>query len=123
MQVGLVQLNAARASRGLRPLAHGIGVHFGAVVAGNIGTRERAQYTVIGDVVNVAARLESSTKDQGVPVLFSSAVVERARREGGSVDVTAHGSIHVKGRAQPIDVFTLPPEPSPIATDTRSATA
>ena len=87
------------------------------MVAGNIGTLERAQYTVIGDVVNVAARLESSTKDQGVPVLFSSAVVERARHEGGRVDVTAHGSIHVKGRAQPIDVFTLP------ATDARSATA
>lgn len=54
----------------------GIGIHVGPLVAGNIGTQDRSEYTVIGDTVNVAARLESETKAQGVDLLFSEDLVE-----------------------------------------------
>jgi class 3 adenylate cyclase len=100
----LEHLNAARTARGLAPLAHGVGVHVGEVVAGNIGTAERAQFTVIGDAVNVAARLESASKEHGVAVLASREALAAA---GGALpDWHDVGEIVVKGRKQPIGVFT-----------------
>lgn len=106
MQQALAALNAARARRDLAPLAHGIGVHVGDVVAGNIGTADRTQYTVIGDAVNVAARLESATKEQRVGVLISADAIAAA----GAAPLPALrevGSITVKGREAPIAVSTL----------------
>jgi adenylate cyclase len=104
----LETLNAERAVRGLLPLAHGVGVHVGEVVAGNIGTSERAQFTVIGDAVNVAARLESATKDHGVAVLASRETIAAAVTVVGGALPGWHdvGSIVVKGRQQRIDVAT-----------------
>jgi class 3 adenylate cyclase len=104
----LETLNVERAARGLAPLAHGVGVHVGEVVAGNIGTAERAQFTVIGDAVNVAARLESATKDHGVAVLASRETLDAAAGvEGGPLPAWHEvGSIQVKGRQQPIGVAT-----------------
>jgi class 3 adenylate cyclase len=102
----LVHLNTLRQQRGLPPLAHGVGVHVGDVVAGNIGTADRAQYTVIGDAVNVAARLESATKEQRVEVLVSADAVAAA----GAASLPALrdvGTIQVKGRAAGIPVSTL----------------
>src|SRR5688572_16798151 len=104
MQEALERVNRRRAARGLAPLAHGIGVHRGVVIAGNIGTRERAQYTVMGDTVNVAARLESATKDLGVPVLISDAA---AKAVGDALPLRTAGNVNAKGREQPISVFTL----------------
>lgn len=111
MERALGQLNAARAGRGLPPLRHGIGVHRGAAVAGNIGTPSRAQYTVIGDTVNVAARLESATKEQGVAVLLSQALVD-ALAAGpaalpGVPPLQLVGDVKAKGRAEPIRVHTF----------------
>ena len=60
---GLVGLNRDLVSRGLPEVRLGIGVHFGAAVAINIGSEERLEYTVIGDSVNTASRLESLTKE------------------------------------------------------------
>ncbi|HEY4222767.1 MAG TPA: adenylate/guanylate cyclase domain-containing protein, partial [Myxococcota bacterium] len=102
MEKALVILNVAREKRGLAPLRHGIGVHRGAAVAGNIGTTTRAQYTVIGDTVNVAARLESCTKDLGVSVLLSSAVVERVQGAPGMPAFKSVGAVKAKGRDEPV---------------------
>ncbi len=109
MEAALVQLNERRQHRGAPPLQHGIGVHLGDVVAGNIGTSARTQYTVIGDAVSVAARLESETKKQGVTVLASEDVVVAAGAAGmdGLVRTGADEGVVVKGRAQPIKVYTL----------------
>jgi class 3 adenylate cyclase len=109
MQVALAQLNTQRAHRGLAALEHGIGIHLGEVIAGNIGTAERSQYTVIGDAVNVAARLESETKKQGVTVLFSQAVVDAALLSSRPpVRPVGDGAgIVVKGREQAVFVQTL----------------
>ncbi len=106
----LASLNAERGRRGLGPLAHGVGVHVGDVIAGNIGTAERAQYTVIGDAVNVAARLESATKDHQVGVLISAAAIAAAASSAAELPLPALrsvGAIQVKGRGAAIEVSTL----------------
>ena len=116
MQEALEGLNSKRAARGLPRLAHGIGVHYGPVIAGNIGTAQRAQYTVIGDTVNVAARLEAATKEHGTPVLLSSALVEasapdrasvfaHALDNGGTPPLSPPHPIAVKGRLEMVTAF------------------
>jgi adenylate cyclase len=82
----------------------GVGVHTGEVVAGNMGAEHRLNYTVIGDTVNVAARLESETKPVGRSPLFSQATLEAAGLTVAEVDTI--GPLQVKGRKQPILVST-----------------
>ncbi len=65
MNAELAELNAGRERRNLAKIRHGIGIHFGPVIAGNIGTEERLEYTVIGDTVNVASRIQDACKSVG----------------------------------------------------------
>lgn len=107
MRVALARHNVDRERRGLPPLAHGVGVHYGPMVAGNIGTAERMQYTVIGDAVNLASRLESATKDTHVELLVSDTAVQAARAAGASVPaLKVHGTIAVRGH-EAVLVHTL----------------
>jgi class 3 adenylate cyclase len=100
--------NAARAAKGLPPLKHGIGVHFGPVIAGNIGTQTRTQYTVIGDAVNLGSRLESATKELGVELLVSRELRDAALASAAALPALRPcGQIMVKGREQAVEVFTL----------------
>ena len=108
MQAALQRHNAGRAERGLVPLLHGIGVHYGPMVAGNIGTSERMQYTVIGDAVNLASRLESATKDHSVNVLISEEAVRAAESVGLRLPpLRVLGAIEVRGHERPVNVYTL----------------
>jgi class 3 adenylate cyclase len=107
MQTALFRHNDVRKARGLWPLEHGIGVHWGSAVAGHVGTADHAQYTVVGDVVNVAARLDGMTKAQGRSVLVSRDLVERARAIEKVDDLDAIGPLPVRGRVQPLDVYAL----------------
>jgi class 3 adenylate cyclase len=108
MERALEKLNASREKRELAPLRHGIGVHRGVAIAGNIGTMARAQYTVIGDTVNVAARLESATKEQGATVLLSQAVVDALGATPEGVPALRKvGDVKAKGRDEPIAVHTF----------------
>lgn len=105
MVEALARHNEARHARGLPPLRHGIGIHAGEVVVGNIGTPERMQYTVVGDTVNVAARLEEATKDLGGPILISRAAWEAAAAAGAALPpCEGRGSVEVRGRAGAIEV-------------------
>ena len=77
MNAALIELNIDREQRGLAKIRHGIGIHFGPVIAGNIGTEARLEYTVIGDTVNVASRIQDACKSAGETLLISEAVKRR----------------------------------------------
>jgi adenylate cyclase len=88
-------LNSALGHALVEPIRFGIGIHAGVTIAGAIGYERHAQFTVIGDPVNVAARLEALTKTLGCEVLMSEEVYERAGF--GPDDLPAH-EVDARGR-------------------------
>ena len=108
MQAALAAHNEERAQAGRPPFAHGIGVHFGQAVAGHVGNAERLQYTVVGDVVNLASRLEAATKSAGAAVLISAAAVDAARAAGDELSLERLSEVAVPGKEEEIEVYTLP---------------
>lgn len=108
MQAALEEHNTKRAERGLPPMRQGIGVHAGEVIAGPVGTPERLQFTLLGDTVNVAARLESETKTTGHSVLLSAELVRRAQAEGADLPRIEPGpSLQLRGRTEPVSTYIL----------------
>ncbi|WP_320671541.1 CHASE2 domain-containing protein [Patulibacter defluvii] len=86
-------------------LTMGVGIASGEVMAGNVGSARRMEYTAIGDAANLAARLEGMTKDRPQAVLLAGATVERLRER--PADLTAVGEVPVRGRRQPVDLWAI----------------
>jgi adenylate cyclase len=103
----LSELNAARARRDQPALAVSIGIHCGDVLAGTIGAADRHEYTVIGDAVNVAARLQQLCKEEGQSLVVSAAAYHRARTAGCTTTLTARDPVVLRGRTEPIAVVQL----------------
>lgn len=98
----MTALNERNSSNGFAPLNYGIGVHVGDVMYGNIGSRSRLDFTVIGPAVNMASRLETLTKQLGRNVLLSSAFADLVRNE---FDLERVGEYPVRGFSDPIELF------------------
>ena len=96
MRVALAKLNDARVARGQEPIRIGMGLHSGPAISGTIGSTERMEYTVIGDTVNMAARIEASTKAFGADCLVSEVTAAAVM---GRFIVEDAGSAEVKGKS------------------------
>jgi len=98
------KFNVERATRDLPPLGTGIGVASGIVIAGNMGSESRHNYTVIGDAVNLAARLQDQTKVFGVPCIIAGTT---AALSGLKTALRDLGPIAVRGKAGDVRGFAL----------------
>jgi adenylate cyclase len=94
--------NAKRGARQAERLSIVIGVHFGPVVVGNLGSENRLEFTVVGDVVNVASRLEEATRELGCALVVSDACVRAALPEGGSYPFGKTVELRLRGRGATI---------------------
>src|SRR5262249_54901408 len=108
----LPSLNVQFSKQGVPPLAIGIGIHTGEVVAGLIGPDERVEYGVVGEPVNLAARVESLTKDVATTILVSGEIAARLRLDDG-FHLGRTALLPVKGKTDPVQVVEiLPPQPA-----------
>ena len=105
LQTRLAALRRERESEGLRGASVGVGLHYGDVSYGNVGAKERLDFTVLGPHVNLASRTESLCSKLGAQVLCTSDFA-KFDVEGGNC-WTSHGEHTVKGVAEPVDIFKL----------------
>jgi adenylate cyclase len=104
MRVGLLQLNERRIARGEEPIKIGMGLHYGDTISGTVGSEDRMEFTVIGDTVNMASRIESSTKAFGTDLLLSE---DLAKNVEGRVILEEAGSAEVKGKTEPLKFYKV----------------
>ncbi len=100
----LKEWNAERAAEGKKPVNIGIGLNTDSVVSGNIGSPKRMDYTLIGDGVNLASRLESACKQYHAKILISENTYKKLR---GTYRIREIDRVVVKGKTEPVAVFEV----------------
>lgn len=104
MRKALEELNERRIARDQPPINIGMGLHAGAAISGTIGSDERMEYTVIGNTVNTASRIEASTKAFGADLLISDTVIEKVADD---FKIELAGAAEVKGRSEALKMFKV----------------
>ena len=115
MLIRLAEFNLDRQNKGFDPIAIGIGISADVIVSGNIGSPKRMDYTVIGDGVNLASRLEGATKFYGSKFLISESCQQRLK---GQYLMREIDLMTVKGKTKPVAVFEVMDH---LPTDARSS--
>lgn len=106
MKKRLIELNKELEAENLPSIKFGIGLHTGNVLAGNIGSNSRMEYTVIGDTVNVASRIESLCKEYNCDLLISETTAEGIiAYDGNSSKLQSIGETQIRGRKTAISIF------------------
>jgi adenylate cyclase len=103
MRERLAEFNEERERNGKTPVKMGMGLHTGELIAGNIGSTEKMEYTVIGDTVNTASRIESLTKEFGTDMLISEEVYKKVKDKVIVEPISAN----VKGKAKTLTAYKV----------------
>lgn len=104
MLAAVEKMNAEWQGTGRPTIKIGVGIHTGEATCGVVGAERRLEYTIIGDTVNLASRLESTTKEYGVPLLASDATVTRLDDQ---YQASALGEVRVKGKHESTKIFSV----------------
>ncbi len=118
MRDALTEFNREQAASELPQLRVGFGLATGELVAGNVGSKRKLEYTVIGDPVNLAARLQELTTSLGAEILVSDRTAELAK---GVATFRSLGEVEVRGRAEHVEVFAVEGTPTLDAAQASSA--
>lgn len=104
MNEELPRFNALQRKKGLPEFHHGLGLHYGAVTVGNMGTDDKMDYTVIGDTVNLASRLQGLSQKYRQGLVISESL---QRKIDGVLPWRALDTVAVKGRAEPVRIYAV----------------
>jgi PAS domain S-box-containing protein len=109
--------NETRVEKDLSPIHIGIGLHYGPVVLGDVGTAEHVEFTVIGDTVNIASRLQQSTRTLQCDLVVGQELVNAIKDEHEAKinlleRLQQHGNLAIRGRKQSVGIWTLTPAPT-----------
>jgi len=105
MREALDRFNEERRLQGEPMIRHGIGIHSGPVLAGNVGSHRRKTYTMLGDTVNLASRLQVLNKQLATDILISGET--RGRIEESDIPLRDMGRHMVKGKTESVFVFAV----------------
>jgi class 3 adenylate cyclase len=104
MQALLGKINGVRAISGKPPIAIGIGIHTDAVIVGNIGSRKRLEYTVVGDGVNTSSRLQALNKEFGTTILISETTHEAIKTD---FECRQMPDTHLRGKTKDLRIYEV----------------
>jgi len=104
MRRRLIELNKNFEKQGVDPLQHGIGIHTGAVLAGNIGSKDRISYALVGDTVNLASRIMGLTKDFSCDIILSQTTNSLLTGDFSAEQLSA---VEVKGKKEKVLIYKL----------------
>lgn len=109
MQSRLEELNEIWLARGESTFKSGVGLNSGSVIVGNIGSPERMDYTVIGEDVNLASRLEGMNKEYGTGIILSGRTLTSLETNGAAADfhIRSLGAVPVRGFEEPVPIYTV----------------
>jgi adenylate cyclase len=110
LQTEMDRWGAKRRARGAPALAVVVGVHYGPAVVGNVGAEQRLEFTVVGDTVNVASRLERLTREHDCRIALTRDALDAAGGLAALHDrFEPRGTVTLRGRKQPVELYVWPP--------------